>query len=237
MKCQLPAPTYSCPRRFLSLDQTRYCSARPLKNDDVLLSDAKSYRRTLFKRLGHHVRHHHGCKEISCYPAHKSSWFNLQRWGESSWSSSLLTLTGIAAAVSALAVTTLASATATASAEWLALRALSLAAHHSTWWSVGTLLLDVGSWDNLGWEMEPLAQVVETLWGEGVVVVLPRELGLDETTGGERLAGLDDVQVLCVDVVVLWKVEVLLGDEDTLTEEVLVDLLAVGLWDEPIPSC
>ena len=99
------------------------------------------------------------------------------------------------------------------------------------------MLLDVGSWDNLGWEMEPLAQVVETLWGEGVVVVLPRELGLDVTTGGKRLAGLDDVQVLGVDVVVLWKVVVLLGDQDTLTEEVLVDLLAVGLWDEPIPSC
>ena len=102
---------------------------------------------------------------------------------------------------------------------------------------MGTLLLDVGSWDNLGWEMEPLAQVVETLWGEGVVVVLPRELGLDVTTGGERLAGLDDVQVLGVDVVVLWKVVVLLGDEDTLTEEVLVDLLAVGLWDEPGGPC
>lgn len=102
---------------------------------------------------------------------------------------------------------------------------------------MGTLLLDVGSWDNLGWEMEPLAQVVEALWGEGVVVVLPRELGLDVTTGGKRLAGLDDVQVLGVDVVVLWKVVVLLGDEDTLTEEVLVDLLAVGLWDEPERPC
>jgi hypothetical protein len=33
---------------------------------------------------------------------------------------------------------------------------------------------------------------------------------------------------------VLWEVVILLGYEDTLTEEVLVDLLAVGLWDEPI---
>lgn len=95
------------------------------------------------------------------------------------------------------------------------------------------LLLDVGSWDDLSGEMEPLAKVVETLWGEGVVVVLPRELGLDISAGGEGLASLDDVQVLCVDVVVLWQVVVLLGDEDTLTEEVLVDLLAVGLGDEP----
>lgn len=95
------------------------------------------------------------------------------------------------------------------------------------------LLLDVGSWDDLSGEMEPLAKVVETLWSQGVVVVLPRELGLDISAGGEGLASLDDVQVLCVDVVVLWQVVVLLGDEDALTEEVLVDLLAVGLGDEP----
>ena len=95
------------------------------------------------------------------------------------------------------------------------------------------LLLDVGSWNDLSWEMEPLAKVVETLGSQGVVVVLPRELGLDISAGGEGLASLDNVQVLCVDVVVLWQVVVLLGDEDTLTEEVLVDLLAVGLGDEP----
>lgn len=97
------------------------------------------------------------------------------------------------------------------------------------------LLLDVGSWNNLSGEMEPLAEIVETLWGESVVVVLPRELGLDKSTGSKGLASLDNEEVLCVNVVVLWKVVVLLGDEHTLTEEVLVDLLAVGLWDEPIP--
>ena len=36
--------------------------------------------------------------------------------------------------------------------------------------------------------MEPLAEVVETLGGEGVVVVLPREAGLDVAAGGQRLA-------------------------------------------------
>ena len=35
------------------------------------------------------------------------------------------------------------------------------------------LLLDVGLGNNLGGEVEPLAEVVETLRGEGVVVVLP----------------------------------------------------------------
>jgi hypothetical protein len=58
---------------------------------------------------------------------------------------------------------------------------------------VGTLLLDVGGGDNLSGEVEPLAQVVQTLGGEGVVVVLPREAGLDETAGVKRLESLDDL--------------------------------------------
>ena len=78
--------------------------------------------------------------------------------------------------------------------------------------------------------MEPFAEVVETLGGESVVVVLPREAGLDETARGERLAcgvlvassagriagiltGLDDEEVLGVDVAVLGEVEVLLRNE------------------------
>jgi hypothetical protein len=59
---------------------------------------------------------------------------------------------------------------------------------------VGTLLLDVGGGDNLSGEVEPLAQVVQTLGGEGVVVVLPREAGLDETAGVKRLESLDDLE-------------------------------------------
>lgn len=98
------------------------------------------------------------------------------------------------------------------------------------------LLLDVGRRDNLSREMEPLAEVVKTLGGEGVVVVLPRELGLEVTTRSERLAGLDHVEVLGVNLVVLRGIVVLLGHQDTLTEEVLVDLLAVGLGDEPIQN-
>ena len=41
------------------------------------------------------------------------------------------------------------------------------------------------------------------------------------------------VEVLGVNLAVLWLVEVLLGDENTLTEEVLVDLLAIGLGNQP----
>lgn len=110
---------------------------------------------------------------------------------------------------------------------------------------MGTLLLDVGGGDNLGGEVEPLAQVVKTLGGEGVVVVLPGELGLDVAAGVQRLAGLDDlgeivsarllwdvvvevasyIEVLGVDVTVLGKVEVLLGHEHTLCVRKSVQLL------------
>ena len=55
------------------------------------------------------------------------------------------------------------------------------------------LLLDVGLGNDLGWEVEPFTEVVETLGGQGVVVPLPRELGLEVAAGGERLASLDDL--------------------------------------------
>jgi hypothetical protein len=107
-----------------------------------------------------------------------------------------------------------------------------LTTHHAARGGVRTLLLDVGSGNNLGGKVEPLAEVVKTLGGEGVVVVLPRELGLDKAAGVQGLAGLDHVEVLGVNVAMLGKVEVLLGHEHTLAEEVLVDLLAVVLGDK-----
>jgi hypothetical protein len=95
-----------------------------------------------------------------------------------------------------------------------------------------SLLLDVGCWNNLSGEVEPFAEVVETLWGESVVVVLPRELSLDVSTGGQRLASLDDEEVLGSNICVCAGI-FFLCDEDTLTEEVFVDLLSVCLWDKP----
>lgn len=100
---------------------------------------------------------------------------------------------------------------------------------------MGSLDLDVGRWNNLSGEMEPFAEVVETLWGEGVVVVLPRELSLDISTGGQRLTSLDNVKVTGVDVWVLVFI-LLLCDKYALTEQVLVNQLAVGLWDKPVNS-
>lgn len=58
------------------------------------------------------------------------------------------------------------------------------------------LLLNVRLRDDLGGKVEPFAEVVETLGGEGVVVPLPGELGLEEAAGGERLASLDDLEEL-----------------------------------------
>lgn len=56
-----------------------------------------------------------------------------------------------------------------------------------------SLLLDVGGGHNLGGKMKPFAQVVKTLGSQGVVVVLPRELGLEVAARSQRLASLDDL--------------------------------------------
>ena len=55
------------------------------------------------------------------------------------------------------------------------------------------LLLDVRRGDDLSREVEPFAQVVEPFGSEGVVVVLPGELGFEVAAGGEGLAGFDDL--------------------------------------------
>lgn len=94
------------------------------------------------------------------------------------------------------------------------------------------LLLDVRLGHDLGGQVQPFAQVVEAFGGQGVVVPLPAELGLEVAARGQRLAGLDDEEVLGVDLAVLG-LEVLFGDEHALAEEVLVDLLAVRFGDQP----
>lgn len=77
----------------------------------------------------------------------------------------LLALTSVTSSVSTLTVTTVAT-TATATERSAAL----LVAEHATGRGVRSLLLDVGGGDDLSGEVEPLAEVVETLGGEGVVV-------------------------------------------------------------------
>lgn len=53
--------------------------------------------------------------------------------------------------------------------------------------------LKKGLWNDTLWKTKELLQVLNTLLGKGVVVVLPGELSLNETSGGQGLHGLDDV--------------------------------------------
>jgi hypothetical protein len=59
-------------------------------------------------------------------------------------------------------------------------------------------------------------------------------LSLDIAARGERLTGLNNIEIFGVDVVMLWEVVILFRDEYSLTKEILVNLLSVSLWDEPI---
>ena len=98
--------------------------------------------------------------------------------------STLSLLASVAAAV-AVTVTTTVTATSTTAAT-TALTVVTAAEH--TPGRSRALLLDVGLGNDLGGEVEPFTEVVETLGGEGVVVPLPREAGLEVTARGQRLA-------------------------------------------------
>lgn len=85
--------------------------------------------------------------------------------------------------------------------------------------------LHVGLRNNLRGEVEELSEVGKTLLGESVVVPLPRELSLDVALRVEGLHSLDDLKVSdSREIRVGGAVEVLGGNENTLLEEVLVDL-------------
>jgi hypothetical protein len=114
------------------------------------------------------------------------------------------------------------------------------------------LLLDVGCWHDFCGQMKPLSEVVKSFWREGVVVPLPGELGFEVAARGQGLAGFDDlnnntistfgipsrdmpsyVEVLGIELAVFGEIVVFLGHEHSLTEEILVDFLAIGFGDEP----
>jgi len=52
-------------------------------------------------------------------------------------------------------------------------------------------------------------------------------LSLDVAAGGKRLAGLDDVEVLGINVTVFGKVEVLLSHEYTLYKTQLISIISI----------
>ena len=77
--------------------------------------------------------------------------------------------------------------------------------------------------------MEVFSEVGEPVVGQDVVVPLPRELSLDESLGSEGLHELDHLEVGHLgDVGVRRSVEVFGSDQDTLFEEVLVNLSRVS---------
>ena len=96
---------------------------------------------------------------------------------------------------------------------------------------VGSLLLSVG--DNGLREVEVGAEVGDTLSGEVPVVPAPVEGLPDVATAVEGLHEADELAVGDLgDEVVLGGKEVLLGDEDTLSEEVGVDKVSLLLGDD-----
>lgn len=82
--------------------------------------------------------------------------------------------------------------------------------------------MHVSARNNVLWQMQVLSQILNTSVGQGIIVVLPRELSFDVTLGSQRLQSFDDIQVLGVDLIVLRLVEVLFGNNDTLWKYRLV---------------
>jgi hypothetical protein len=63
--------------------------------------------------------------------------------------------------------------------------------------------------------VEVFTEIIDTLISEGIVVPLPRELGLDKTLGGQGLHRLDNLKVRNIKFGVLGKVVVLGGNQGT----------------------
>lgn len=76
--------------------------------------------------------------------------------------------------------------------------------------------MHVSTRNNVFWQVQVLSQIFNTSLSQSVVVVLPRKLSPDVTPRSQGLQSLDNVQVLGVNFIVFWLVEVLLGDNDTL---------------------
>lgn len=124
------------------------------------------------------------------------------------------------------------------------------------WSSVGGWDADLswlgldGSWNDLGWKSQVLAKVANSCVGQVPVIVAPGELLLDQFARGERLKqlsfetnsimrtnlqGLDNLEVGdSLNIRVTLGVEILLGNGDTLIEEVLINEFGVALRDEHI---
>lgn len=67
----------------------------------------------------------------------------------------------------------------------------------------------------------PFTEVFNTFRGEGVVVILPRELGLDEALGCQALEGLDNFEVWNVEIFMFREIVVLFGNQYSLCFKLL----------------
>lgn len=111
-----------------------------------------------------------------------------------------------------------------------------LTAHHTARGRVSALLLDVGGGDDFGGKVEPFTEVVEALntlvvyssrgvratgaylRSEGVVVVLPGELGTNVAAGVQGLHGLDDLSPTQSDQTIRFQVGFLVQDDAAYVE-------------------
>lgn len=177
LKCQLPATTYSPPAVSITRldalltspnikEHVRYfcrCTEQAEQNAELMKQEERPHGQR-------RVRIHHGYEGVRIYGVKIVSVDSQFRLEPSRWRT-LLALSSITSSVTSFTVTSVSTTTAT-STERLPF-ALTLATHHTTRRSVGSLLLDVGSRDNLSRKVKPFAEVIETLGGESVVVVLP----------------------------------------------------------------
>jgi len=77
------------------------------------------------------------------------------------------------------------------------------------------------------------SEVFDTFVGQGPVVVSPGVLFVNVSSGLEGLASLDDHEVGHFGkLVVLWRVEIFLGDHDTILEQGGVDCFSGCFRDE-----
>jgi len=104
--------------------------------------------------------------------------------------------------------------------------AVTLRSANRSWPSRASSLF-VGCRDNFSREVQPFTEVLDTLGCDGVVVVLPRELGLDETLGCQTLEGFDDFEIWNVEIFMFQEVVILLSNQYALLEEIFVDDAAV----------
>ena len=96
----------------------------------------------------------------------------------------------------------------------------------------GSLLLGHSERGSGGRESEELAQVLNTLVIEDVVVPAPAELGGDKVPGSQRLEKHEDLEVLNLSIVVFLLGEILLDDHDSIIEQLSVYRAAVLTTNE-----